>query len=127
MTLKNYFEKTTGTGVLSTADGNGLVNSAVYSRPHFIEGDLLAFIMRDRLTHLNLQSNPHAAFLFIEKGDGFKGKRLYLKRVKEEKNTDKIESLQRRKYKKEITEDRFLVFFELVKELPLTGDENEER
>jgi hypothetical protein len=122
--LKDYFEKTTGTGVLSTADGNGLVNAAIYSRPHFIEGDKLAFIMRDRLSHKNLESNPHAVYLFIADGPGYKGKRLYLRMVREEKNTDQIEILQRRKITKETNEDRFLVFFELVRERPLVGDKN---
>lgn len=50
MKLKEYFERTTGTGILSTADSSGKVNAAVYSRPHFIDGDKLAFIMRDRLS-----------------------------------------------------------------------------
>ena len=90
MELKNYFEKTTGTGVLSTADGNGLVNAAIYSRPHFIEDNKLAFIMRDRLSHKNLESNPHAVYLFIADGPGYKGKRLYLRMIREEKNADQI-------------------------------------
>ncbi len=122
MTLKDYFEETSGTGVLSTADGNGLVNAAIYSRPHFIEDDKLAFIMRDRLSHKNLESNPHAVYLFIADGPGYSGKRIYMRMVKEEKNADQIESLQRRKYVKEVNEDRFLVFFELVRERPLVGD-----
>ncbi|ACN17906.1 conserved hypothetical protein [Desulforapulum autotrophicum HRM2] len=125
MTLKDYFEKTAGTGVLSTADSKGNINTAVYSRPHFTEDDKLAFIMRDRLSHRNLGSNPHAAYLFMEEGPGYKGKRLYLRMVREEKNADQIEALQRRKYAKEVNEDRFLVFFELVKERPLVGDDND--
>lgn len=124
MKLNDYFEKTTGTGVLSTADGSGVVNAAIYSRPHFIEDDKLAFIMRDRLSHKNLETNPHAVYLFIEDGPGYKGKRIYMRMVREEKNADQIASLQRRKYVKEINEDRFLVFFELVRERPLVGDEN---
>jgi len=123
MELKDYFEKTAGTGVLSTADGNAHVNAAVYSRPHFMEGDMLAFIMRDRLSHKNIESNPHAVYLFIEEGSGYKGKRLYLKMIRQEKNSDQIASLQRRKYKKDVEGDRFLVFFELVRERPLVGDE----
>jgi len=123
MELKDYFEKTAGTGVLSTADGSAHVNAAVYSRPHFMEGGMLAFIMRDRLSHKNIESNPHAVYLFIEEGSGYKGKRLYLKMIRQEKNSDQIASLQRRKYKKAVEGDRFLVFFELVRERPLVGDE----
>ncbi|MCK5836337.1 MAG: pyridoxamine 5'-phosphate oxidase family protein [Desulfobacula sp.] len=124
MTLKDYFERTAGKGVLSTADGNGHVNAAIYSRPHFIDGDKLAFIMRDRLSHKNLESNPHAVYLFIADGPGYKGKRLYMTMVREEKNADQIVHLQRRTYEKQVNEDRFLVFFKLVRERPLVGDEN---
>ena len=56
--LKDYFENTNGVGVMATADKEGKVNTAVYSRPHFLEDGSVAFIMRDRLTHHNLQSNP---------------------------------------------------------------------
>jgi len=123
MELKNYFETTTGTGILSTSDSDGHVDSAIYSRPHFLD-DKIAFIMRNRLSHKNLASNPHAVYLFIEDGPGRKGKRLYMTRVREEKNADQIASLQRRKYKEEVKEDRFLVFFELIRERSLGGNEN---
>jgi pyridoxamine 5'-phosphate oxidase-like protein len=122
MELNEYFETTTGTGILSTADKDGKVDAAIYSRPHFLDDDKLAFIMRERLSHSNLQSNPHAAYLFIENGPGYKGKRLYLTMVREEKNAKQITSLQRRKRKEKVEEDRFLVFFELDRERPLVGD-----
>jgi pyridoxamine 5'-phosphate oxidase-like protein len=123
MTLDDYFETTTGTGILSTADKAGRVDAAIYSRPHFLDGGRLAFIMRDRLSHSNLLSNPHAVYLFMEDGPGSKGKRLYLTMAGEEKNTERIASLQRRKTGKTVDEDRFLVFFDLVKERPLVGDD----
>ena len=72
MGLKEYFKSVKGTGILSTADSSGKVDAAIYSRPHFLE-DTLAFIMRDRLSHKNLDSNPHAIYLFIEDGPGYKG------------------------------------------------------
>jgi hypothetical protein len=71
MDLKTYFENTSGLGILSTADYSGQVDAAVYSRPHFMDDGTVAFIMRDRLTHNNLQSNPHAAYLFKEDGEGY--------------------------------------------------------
>lgn len=123
MTLEGYFETTTGTGILSTADKAGLVDAAIYSRPHFLEDGRLAFIMRDRLSHSNLMSNPHAVYLFMEEGPGTKGKRLYLTMTGEEKNTERITELQRRKTGKTVGEDRFLVFFDLVRERPLVGDD----
>jgi len=121
MELKSYFESTDGTGVLSTADSNGNVDAAIYSRPHFLENKV-AFIMRDRLTHKNLESNPHAVYLFIENGPGYKGKRIYLTKVKEEKNSERIASLKRRQKDSNPDEDKFLVFFEFNRERPLVGD-----
>lgn len=121
MELKSYFESTDGTGILSTADSNGNVDAAIYSRPHFLENKI-AFIMRDRLTHKNLESNPHAVYLFIENGPGYKGKRIYLTKVKEEKNSERIASLKRRKKDSNPDEDKFLVFFEFNSERPLIGD-----
>jgi hypothetical protein len=124
MDLKQYFEKTKGTGILATADADGKVDAAIYARPHFMEDGTLAMIMRDRLTHHNLQSNPHAAFLFIEDGSGYKGKRLFLTKVREEKDTELLHSLRRRQYPDDKAEAKFLVFFKLDKELPLIGAGN---
>ena len=57
MDLKAYFENASGFGVMATADGEGRTNAAIYSRPHVFDDGTWAFIMRDRLTHHNLQSN----------------------------------------------------------------------
>ena len=121
MTVKDYFNSTKGKGILSTADSSGNVNSAVYGRPHFMEDGTLAFIMRDRLTHHNLTSNPSAVYLFIEEVNGYKGKRLYLTKLKEEENSPLIKEIQRREYDIDPGENRYLVFFNLSKELPLIG------
>ena len=124
MELKDYFESTKGVGVMATADADGKVDAAIYARPHFMEDDTLAFIMRDRLTHHNLQSNRHATFLFIEDGPGYKGKRLFLTKLREEENSELLHSLRRKQYPDDKEEPKFLVFFELDKELPLVGDGN---
>jgi len=124
MSLADYFEKTKGTGVLSTADKDGKVNAAVYSRPHFLEDGTVAMIMRDRLSHANLQSNPHAAYLFIEKGPGYQGKRLYLTKIREEEKSELLVKLRRRKVTPEEDAEKgtlYLVIFEIDKELPLIG------
>jgi hypothetical protein len=121
MDLKEYFENTEGIGVLATAGEKGRVGAAIYARPHFMEDGTMAVIMRDRLTHHNLQSNPHACYLFIEKGAGYKGKRLVLTKVREEQDTDLLKSLRRRQYLDEKDEMKFLVFFKLDQELPLVG------
>lgn len=126
MELADYFEKTEGRGILATADEKGKVNVAVYSRPHFINDKTLAFIMRDRLTHKNLQGNPYAAYLFMEAGAGYKGKRLYLKWIGETKDSPEIEKLSRRKdfLARKATGPRFLVYFQVEKVLPLIGDKS---
>jgi hypothetical protein len=124
MKLKDYFENTKGFGVLSTADNHGKVNSAIYSRPHVMEDGSLAFIMRDRLTHQNTESNPYAVYLFREEGPGYNGKRLYLTKIREEHDSNLIDSLSRRSYPsdQDRRESRFLVYFNLEKERPLVGN-----
>jgi len=122
MKLDEYFDLEKGVGVLSTADVEGNVDAAIYARPHFMDDGTLAFIMRDRLSHHNLQSNPRATYLFKEDGSGYKGKRLFLSRVREEQNTELLESLRRRKSAYGNGDNRFLVFFKLDKTLPLVGD-----
>jgi hypothetical protein len=121
--LKDYFQNTEGFGVLATADGDGKVNCAVYARPHVMEDGSLAFIMRDRLTHKNIQSNPYASYLFREDGQGYKGKRIYLTKIREEENPPLIDSLSRRPYSPDPSteESKFLVYFKLEKERPLIG------
>jgi hypothetical protein len=124
MSLKDYFENTQGTGVLATADTSGRVDAAVYSRPHVLDDGSVAFIMRDRLTHANLQSNPQAAYLFIEKGPGYKGKRLFLSKIREEQDTPLLAELKRRCISPEEDAERgakFLVSFKIDQELPLIG------
>ena len=122
MKLKEYFEETKGVGILATADGAGKVDAAVYARPNIMDDGSLAFIMRDRLTHHNLQSNSHATYLFVENGPGYKGKRLYLNKVREEEDTELLESLRKRQYIDEKDEAKYLVIFKLAKELPLIGE-----
>jgi len=121
--LKDYFESKKGIGVLSTADGAGKVDSAVYSRPHIMDDGTIAFIMRDRLSHKNVTENPKAAYLFVEAGEGYKGKRLFLTKVREEVDSELLYELRRRTYppEKDRRDPKFLVFFKLEDELPLVG------
>jgi hypothetical protein len=124
MELKEYFKNTKGVGVLSTADGEGRVDTAIYSRPYVFEDGTMAFIMRHRLTHYNLQSNSHAAYLFIEQGPGYKGKRLFLTKLEEEKETERVQKLHRRCRSPEEEDEKgpkFLVIFKVDRVLPLIG------
>ncbi|MGD0915513.1 MAG: pyridoxamine 5'-phosphate oxidase family protein [Thermodesulfobacteriota bacterium] len=125
MKLSEYFEKKKGRGVIATADSEGKVGVAVYARPHFIDEKTVAFIMADRLMHKNLQSNPHAAYLFLESSDRYVGKRLYLTKIKEEKDSDLVNQLRRKgscpvdeSYKQG---QRFVLTFKVNKVLPLIG------
>lgn len=125
MDLKHYFEKTSGLGVLATADSAGLVDIAVYARPHVMDDGIVAFIMTDRLSHRNLQANPHAAYLFRADGVGYEGVRLHLTKTSEEGNSEKIESLRRRcpvDERYQTDKDCYLVLFQVDKIRPLVGD-----
>jgi len=127
MDLNEYFTESQGIGVLSTADSNGAVDSALYSRPHCKEEKCL-FIMADRLSHKNLQDNPHAAYLFLEQGPGYKGVRLYLTRIKESEDKDLAESLRRKKHGcglsgKSKSSKTFVVEFKVDSIRPLVGDD----
>ena len=126
MNLSDYFETAQGTSILATSNSAGQVDLAIYSRPHFIDEDTVAFIMRARLTHENLQSNPHAAYMFIEEGPGYNGKRLYLTKLREETDPDLIDSFRRKsgKHNAKSDEKKFLVYFHIDRIRPLIGDKD---
>ncbi len=124
MKLEEYFESADGVGVLSTSDSSGQVNAAVYARPHVIDENTVAFIMRERLSYRNLLSNPRACYIFIEDGPGYLGKRLYLTKIREESDTDIIEKFRRRKKDEETDENKSLVVFSVDRIRPLVGDED---
>lgn len=126
MNLKDYFECTTGRGVLSTAAGNGKVDAAIYSTPHVMADGIVAFLMRERLSHQNVQENQYATYLFIEDAPGWRGLRLFLKKIKEETDPALIKSLMRRDLTPEEDQARgptFLVSFAVEKILPLIGSD----
>lgn len=127
MELEKYFETARGTGVLATADADGKVNVAIYSRPHFLDDDdaEVTFIMNDRLSHDNVDSNPHAAYLFIEERGGYVGRRLFLTKTREEVDPERIQAVKRRHLPPECdegdTKKRFLVHFRVDGIRPLIG------
>jgi hypothetical protein len=126
MTLDDYFEKTRGVGILATADAEGKVNAALYGRPHVLDDRTIALIAGDRLTHANLLVNPSAVYLFKEEG-AYRGKRLYLTKIREEKDSPLIEALRRRKVatREDHTgnESKFLIYFTIDQVRPLSGEE----
>jgi hypothetical protein len=123
MNLADYFANHKGLGILGTADDKGLVDMAIYGRPHVIDENTVAFIMRDRLSHRNIVANPNAAYLFRENGDGYNGYRLYLTKIAEETDPAKIAAIRRKIRMESEGENTFLVYFRIDRIRPLVGDE----
>ncbi|HNR88515.1 MAG TPA: pyridoxamine 5'-phosphate oxidase family protein [Spirochaetota bacterium] len=120
MDLKEYFETRQGTGVLATADAQGNVDAALYSRPHVMDDGTVAFIMNDRVSHRNLQSNPRAAYLFTESENRRDGIRLYLVKSRETDDPAAIEPLRRhRSAGGDDGKKLFLVVFTVERTRPL--------
>ena len=123
MDWKKYFETKKGMGFLATANNKGEVDIAVYSKPKVMDDGTLACGMADRLTHANLNENPHAVYAFNE--GGFQGKRLFIEKVKEETEGPLIESI--RKEADRLVGPgvgdmvKFVVYFRVKKDLPLVG------
>ncbi|MEW5735990.1 MAG: pyridoxamine 5'-phosphate oxidase family protein [Thermodesulfobacteriota bacterium] len=119
--LKAYFAEKKGMGVLSTSGADGTVNAAVFSRPHCMPDGTLAFIMPERKTHRNLLENPRAHYLFREDGPGYRGKRISLRKMKEEKDSDLLYELRKREGGPDKGKPLHLVFFFVEAVLPLIG------
>ncbi|MHC4638847.1 MAG: pyridoxamine 5'-phosphate oxidase family protein [Planctomycetota bacterium] len=126
MTLSDYFENAQGLGILATADSEGKVDMALYAVPRVFADNTIGLVLRERLSHKNLQSNPNAAYMFVERGEGYCGKRLYLTKMREEKNSSLIECLKRQDPKIYPTglddSNKYLVYFRVDKIRPLIGD-----
>jgi hypothetical protein len=123
MSIKEYFEQNKGYGVLATAGSSGKVNAAIYSKPYIIDENTVAFIMAERLTNENIKFNSWAAYLFIEAGGGYSGKRLYLKRTREEENVELASQICRQcDYSLYETGNRYVTYFNIEKVLPLVGE-----
>lgn len=122
LSLRDYFETAIGSGYLATASRDGTVNMALYDRPVVVADDWLAFAMKERLTHENLQENPYAVYAFHEPSQRY-GVRLYLRKVREQTEGDLLAKLRRRAEwlsgPEEAEELKYLVHFEVTKMLPL--------
>lgn len=125
MGLSEYFENTEGMGILATTDSDGDVDLAIYATPHMVDDENLVLVMADKLSHANLQSNPKAAYMFIERTKGYQGKRLYLQKIREEDDPELVQSIRRRKrydQSSEAVTGSSAVYFKIVKTRPLVGD-----
>jgi hypothetical protein len=127
MDLAVYFENVKGTGILATSDSQGNVDAAVYNKPYVLDEQTIAFSMLRRMTYLNIQSNPKACFVFLEKGEGCHGFRLYLTKQKEETDPVKIKEVKKRHNLMDLNpdEDKHLVYFEVNGVRPLIGGDTQ--
>ena len=126
MSLAEYFTNVKGLGVLATSDSEGNVDIAIYARPYFIDEKTIAFSMLERLSYTNVQSNPKAAYMFVEQGEGYAGKRLHLTIAGEENDPERIKAIReqhQRSYKSK-EKVRHLVYFTIDKIRPLVGDKS---
>lgn len=121
-----YFDEHRGTGVLATANREGTVNAAIFTRPVVVDEKTLAWVMAPRRSYTNLQENPQATFLFLEDGQGYGGVRLYLRKVTEERDPLVVGEFRQRNYpetyEKYKGQPLVVVSFELLEERPLVGD-----
>ena len=125
MDLKKYFDSTEGTGILATSDSDGTVDIAIYSKPEIIDESTVAFVMKERLSHQNLRTNLSAAYMFIEKGEGYNGYRIYLTKLREEVNASVVNECIKRQPEIADSDDdsnKYLVFFHIENIYPLVGD-----
>jgi hypothetical protein len=125
MKLADYFKTRAGICILSTADSSGKVATAIYSSPRVLEDGTVCFIMRERLSYMNLIENPHAACMYVERGSGYQGIRLMLTKLREDNDPELIARMTRRNLTPE--EDKakgpkHLIIFSVDKILPLIGD-----
>jgi hypothetical protein len=123
MNLAEYFENNQGTGALATSNKGGIVDVAVYSKPHVLGRNKVAFVMRKRLSRRNLKSNPRAAYMYTLKGKATDGIRLYLEMTGEERDPNIVLSMRRRKTPLAQGEELYLVYFKVTRVRALVGDQ----
>jgi hypothetical protein len=129
MNLNDYFENNKGIGFLATSDKQGNVDTAVYGRPHFIDEENCAFLMADKLSHKNIQENPHACYSFMQQGAHYQGKRLYLIKTKESDDQALAEEFRRKRHGCPCEEGKktFVVYFKVDSVRPLVGDQEKSK
>ncbi len=124
MSLTDYFACAKGNGILATSDSEGNVDIAIYARPYFIDEKTIAFSMLEKLSYANVKSNPRAAYMFIEEGEGHVGKRLHLTMTGEEKDQERIKQIKQIHSRSYPTGEkvRHFVYFTIDRIRPLIGD-----
>lgn len=122
MKLSEYLP-TGGSGVIATADRDGIINTAIYAVPHIVDDATVAWGMTEGRTCQNLRENPHAAFLHQAPGDGAAGVRMTLKLRSIEESGDMLDAIRARARRvsgaaaAEMV--RYVGFFDVVETRPL--------
>jgi len=116
--LKEFFEHSTGFGVLSTADRDGIVNAALFARPT-IEGEKALFLTIEKKNLSNLRENKSAYYLFKKDGEGYEGVRLVLNLSRIYQDDQKASEISKKHLKDGI--ERYILEFDILDILPLVG------
>lgn len=122
MKLSRMF-KSGGTGVIATANGKGIINTAIFSTPHVIDEDTVAWGITDGRTLANVRENPKAAFLYRNPGEGYDGARLTLELKDIEESGEMLEKIKARTAKivgaQAAAFVRHVVYFKVTEMRPL--------
>lgn len=112
-----------GKGVIATAAPDGSVNTAVYGPPHLNDDGTAAWGMTEGRTYRNVRGNPHASYLYIAPGEGYRGVRLTLKLKEIRDSGDLLEMIRSRTMQSSgegaAIAVKYVAFFEIVEERPL--------
>lgn len=95
MRVSEYLS-TGGSGVIATADRDGIINTAIYAVPHVVDDETVAWGMSEGRTCRNLRENPNAAFILRAPGDGAAGVRMTLKLRSIEKSGGMLDAIRAR-------------------------------
>ncbi|WP_292518280.1 pyridoxamine 5'-phosphate oxidase family protein [Methanoculleus sp.] len=79
--LMEYFNKQPRIGLLSTANGDGKVDAAVFGSPMMVDEKTVVMGIGENRTFAYLQENPNAVYTIVEQGEtimDWKGLRVYL-------------------------------------------------
>ena len=129
MDLAAYFESVKGVGVLATSDSAGKVDLALYSKPHIVDESTLVFVMKQRFSHRNIKTNPHAAYMFLENRAGYNGIRIYLTMLHDEVNQSLVTELRAKQpemFSRDDDSNKFVTVFHIDHIRPLVGDLEDE-
>ena len=97
--LREYFNKQPRIGTLSTANREGMVDSAVFGSPMMTDEKTVVMALGNGRTLEYLNENPHAVYLIMEPGQSFddwKGLRVYLKMTESATSGEALETFRSR-------------------------------